>query len=285
MNREYLVRELGIELLASACSLEVLRHDAMSEPLDIAPHHHDGVLQLDLIRGCRGRVFSGGRWLRFDNDVALAAYPGETHGYALGPARADAAVFNIKIRPRNTIESLSVGPIVRIGHGPDAELFRHAEELRASVDPLQPPGPRPILALLSLLMSWPARGPVRGPVRGAAPGRGGPGERVHPVVEQAVSQIESNLGEPLRLDEIASEVGVSSRQLARLFERSMGMTPHRYSTMRRLDRAKTMLLANRAGIGEIGETLGFSGHATFTRWFAQHAGMPPSEFRTNPRVF
>jgi AraC family transcriptional regulator len=65
----------------------------------------------------------------------------------------------------------------------------------------------------------------------------------------------------------------------------MGMTPHRYATMRRVDRAKTVLLSNRLTVGEIAELLGFSGHATFTRWFTQHTGLTPRAFRSSPQVF
>lgn len=277
MSRNYFIRELGIELLASACSLSVLRHDHLDTPLEIAPHHHDGMLQLDLIRGCQGRVLSSGRWLRFDGDIALAAYPGETHGYTLDPITPDAVVYNLKIRPQNPLETLRTTPVPRFAQSPADAMFDTAGLLAESVSPDDFLGPQPILSLLSLLIAWPDRGP--------AAIRNGPGVQVHPVVERAVTAIESNLHEPLGLDDIAREVNISSRQLSRLFEQAMGITPHRYSTTRRLDRAKTVLLANRMSVGEVADLLGFSGHATFTRWFSQHVGMTPSEFRSNPKVF
>lgn len=277
MSRDYFVRELGIELLASSCSLSVLRHDNLVEPLDIAPHHHDDEVQFDLVRGCRGRVFSSGRWLRFDTDVALVAYPGETHGYSLEPRDDRAAVYNLKAMPRSEIESLASSPLPRFAQAPSLAMFETAAELTASINPGGFPGPMAALAFLSLLMAWPDRGP--------ASVRRGAGEDVHPVIERAVTAIESNLSDPLCLDELAREVHISSRQLSRLFEQAMGISPHRYSTTRRLDRAKTVLLSNRLTIGEVAELLGFSGHATFTRWFAQHTGMTPSGFRSNPKVF
>lgn len=277
MSRDLFIRELGIELLASACSAKALRHDHLVEPLDIAPHHHDAETQFDLVRGCRGRVFTSGRWLRFDSDIALVAYPGETHGYTLEPTGPGAAVYNIKVDPSQPLQSLKTVPLPRLAQHPSPAMFATAADLAATINPSGLLENRSILGILSLLVAWPDRGP--------ASVRRGMGEEIHPVVERAVTMIEENLHDPLGLDDIARAVDISSRQLARLFEQAMGMTPHRYSTTRRLDRAKTVLLSNQLSIGEIAEMLGFSGHATFTRWFAQHTGMTPSGFRSNPKVF
>jgi AraC-like DNA-binding protein len=277
MGRDYFIRELGIELLAEACSLSVLRHDELGEPLRIAPHHHDDLIQFDLVRGCRGRVFSSGRWLRFDGDIALVAYRGETHGYSLEPAGDHAAVYNLKIGTRTPIESLGSHPLPRFAPVHSDSVFRIASELSSSANPDGFPHSRAILSLLALLLAWPDRGPVSL--------RGGAGQDVHPVIEHAVTLIESSLDDPMNLGEIAREVKLSGRQLSRLFERAMGMTPHRYATTRRVDRAKTVLLSNRLTVGEIAELLGFSGHATFTRWFTQHTGLTPRAFRSSPQVF
>ena len=277
MNRDFFVRELGIELLASACSLAALRHDDLAEPLRIAPHHHDNLLQLDLVRGCRGRVFSSGRWLRFESDIALVAYPGETHGYMLEPAREHAAVYNLKVGSEAPIESLKYRPLPRFAQGPSTGAFEIASELSSAANPDGFPQSRAILSLLSLVLGWPERGP--------AALRGGTGQDVHPVGEQAVSLIESSLNDPLSLDDISGAIKISSRQLSRLFERAMGMTPHRYATTRRVDRAKTVLLSNRMTVGESAEMLGFSGLATFSRWFTQHAGMTPTAFRSSHQEF
>lgn len=277
MNRDLFIRELGIELFASACSASALRHDHLVEPLDIAPHHHDNEIQFDLVRGCRGKVFTSGRWLRFDSDIALVAYPGETHGYTLEPTDATAAVYNIKVEPNTPLGSLNAVPLPRLAQHPSAGLFETAASLSVSISPYITLENRSILGILSLLVAWPDGGP--------SSVRRGLGDEIHPVVERAVTTIEENLHDPLGLDDIARAAGISSRQLARLFEQAMGMTPHRYSTTRRLDRAKTVLLSNQLSIGEIADLLGFSGHATFTRWFAQHTGMTPSGFRSNPKVF
>ncbi|MEL6311743.1 MAG: AraC family transcriptional regulator, partial [Pseudomonadota bacterium] len=104
-------------------------------------------------------------------------------------------------------------------------------------------------------------------------------------VEAAVTMIEASLHEPPTLDELAESAGLSGRHLARLFVQVTGMTPQRYATVRRLDRAKMLLVDRARPIGSVSDELGFSTPATFTRWFSGHEGRTPSEFREQPSVF
>lgn len=277
MSRDFFLREIGIELLASACRVWVLCHAQFDGPFVIEPHHHDDVLQFDLVGGCRGRVCSEGRWLGFDGPIALASYPGSTHGYTVEPIGADAVVYNLKLGPRSSLESMKMKPFPAFTTAHDPALFSAAS---GAFDPLgmsDYPEFTAVLGLLQLFAIWPDRG--GGPVRRDR------STEIDPVVEQAVTVIESCLSEPMGLDGLGRACGVSGRQLARVFERATGMSPHGYATVRRLDRAKTLLLRHGTGVSEVADSIGFSSHATFTRWFSRHTGMTPSEFRSNPAVF
>lgn len=283
MTRELWLREIGIDLLAEPTRLAHALVNELTHPFDIAPHHHLNDLQFDLIRGCTGRVYHSGRWIRFEGDLALVAYPGAVHGYHLEPLRTAGAasrVYNIKLHARRdwaVIERNALPAIARIAPA-DAGPEAAARGVIDSIGEPDSPGIGAILAMLELLRRWPDR---------AAPNDltdTRPGE-TDPDVEAAVTLIEERLDDPPDAAELGASVGVSPRHLSRLFVRATGMTPHRYATVRRLDRARQLLLRRETPISVVADELGFASHATFTRWFRQHTGETPQAYRFDPSVF
>lgn len=274
-----MLRELAIELLAADSGFDCLAHLDLAAPFAIAPHHHEGVLQLDLIHGCRGRVFSGNTWLRFDGPLLLSASPRQTHGYELEPTNAHASVYHFKLPAHRELA------IVRDQELPAAaspQLYEEAlfhlarEATNAAHTPKSPPF-RAICAILSMLALWPERG--------ATPAAGGQDAGIDPIVEEATSLIEATLGEQPSVDDIAEQVGVSARHLSRLFVRALGVTPGRYAASRRLAMAKTRLLAGDTPVADIAAELGFSSAATFSRWFRAETNTTATAFRSDPHVF
>ncbi|GIH69507.1 helix-turn-helix domain-containing protein [Sphaerimonospora thailandensis] len=96
----------------------------------------------------------------------------------------------------------------------------------------------------------------------------------------AWDHIERRLHDPL-LDaaEVARELGISVRQLARVFA-AAGTTPARHILDRRLDRARAELdEAGNATIADVAHRWGFSSQAHFARVFRARFGQTPSEAR------
>jgi AraC-like DNA-binding protein len=83
---------------------------------------------------------------------------------------------------------------------------------------------------------------------------------------------------------LAREVGLSRAHFYRLFERSTRMTPHVYVNLLRMEIAVNSVLHSSGPLCEIGEQLGFSAPGHFTRFFRDHAGVKPSEFRRVARL-
>ncbi|WP_166462760.1 AraC family transcriptional regulator [Amycolatopsis acidicola] len=77
---------------------------------------------------------------------------------------------------------------------------------------------------------------------------------------------------------IAAGIGISERQLSRIFSEHGGVA--RWITDRRLDRAKAMLAAgdDRLSIGEVSHECGFASQSYFARVFKQRFAMTPLEF-------
>jgi len=274
---DYWLREFGLELLADPAVIEATAYHELTDRFTIAPHHHNASLQFDVITGCTGRVCVEDQWLGFDGELAHVAYPGQVHGYDLVPASPNAAVFNFKLRAnlQSVLIADKVLPNVAQLGEPSKTVVASAMGVRQSLGDPSSPRVSAAIHLLQMLVAWPMTKHA---------GSSGTLD-VDEHVEEAASMIESALDEPPTLETLAEAVGVSGRHLTRLFVDATGMTPARYATVRRLDRAKVLLVDRRRPIADIALELGFSSPATFTRWFRSNEGRTPSAFREEPTVF
>lgn len=101
----------------------------------------------------------------------------------------------------------------------------------------------------------------------------------HENLIEAAALMEANIEEPLSLDEIASLVGVSRRQIERLFKRYVGQVPTRYYLDMRLRRARELLLQTAMSIMEIAVACGFQSPPHFSKCYRNLFGHTPSAER------
>ncbi len=94
-------------------------------------------------------------------------------------------------------------------------------------------------------------------------------------------RIEAEAHEPLSLDVLAQEAGLSRFHFLRTFRRVTGMTPHQYVLRMRLHRAAIHLRSTRKPIGTVALDAGFNDLSTFNRRFRRLMGMSPGNFRRN----
>lgn len=84
--------------------------------------------------------------------------------------------------------------------------------------------------------------------------------------------------------QLAGEVGLSVSQLARLFIRQFGVTPHAYAEQRRYEHALAALRSSPQSIKEIAFELGFSSLPHFSGWFRRRNGNSPRHVRQRQRA-
>jgi AraC-like DNA-binding protein/mannose-6-phosphate isomerase-like protein (cupin superfamily) len=101
----------------------------------------------------------------------------------------------------------------------------------------------------------------------------------------AVRFIHDNLSRPLSLAEIAAQVYVSPRHLARLFQHWTGVTPTHYVTHARMDRAQNLIRHSSLPIKEVAIAVGYPDVHHFTRVFTLRFGCPPAKLRRHPERF
>ncbi len=98
-------------------------------------------------------------------------------------------------------------------------------------------------------------------------------------VAQAVRQILSKFREPLDLNEIAADVGLSRWSLDVAFRESLGKTMTDYLQHCRMSEAEKLLLDSDYKVNEIARRVGYVNHVTFLRAFHRLHDCSPTEFR------
>ncbi|MEB8386314.1 GlxA family transcriptional regulator [Rhodobacteraceae bacterium KMM 6894] len=91
--------------------------------------------------------------------------------------------------------------------------------------------------------------------------------------------MQENLEDPLTVDDLADQIGISKRQLERSFAKHTGLSPRRYYTDLRLARAYALLSETDLPIAEIAAATGFGGSSAFARAFRVKFDTAPGAFR------
>ena len=100
-----------------------------------------------------------------------------------------------------------------------------------------------------------------------------------PKLAEAVSLMEANIEEPMTLDELSHHVGLSRRQLERLFQRYLHCVPTRYYLELRLERARQLLLQTSKPIVDIALACGFVSAPHFSKCYRDTFSVPPRDER------
>jgi AraC family transcriptional regulator len=117
---------------------------------------------------------------------------------------------------------------------------------------------------------------LRTNVRRKAPARGGLAAWQRRL---ATNFIEEHLAEPVPLAALANIVNLSTYYFCRAFKQSFGVPPHRFHTLRRIERAKMLLANPDQSITETALALGFSETSSFSAAFRHVTGTTPTAYR------
>ncbi len=96
-----------------------------------------------------------------------------------------------------------------------------------------------------------------------------------------IELMEANLSEPLSLIEIADGVGLSRRQIERLFRQEMGRSPARYYLEVRLDRARHLLIQSSLPVVEVAVACGFVSASHFSKCYRELYARSPQQERND----
>ena len=104
-------------------------------------------------------------------------------------------------------------------------------------------------------------------------------ERPPKWLDRAVELMRARFNEPLRLSDIAHEVGFHPVHVARVFRRYHGMTMVDFIRQLRVDFARDRLQRTDMPLVEIGLSAGFPSQAYFSTTFKRETGLTPGAYR------
>ena len=111
-----------------------------------------------------------------------------------------------------------------------------------------------------------------------------PGPAAHGRLGEAVRLMDGRAATPMRAAEVARAVGLSPRQLERLFRQHLGNTPAAYAAGLRLDRARALLRDTAMTVTQIASACGYASHSRFSAAYRGHFGRTPSEDRQHAQA-
>ena len=106
-----------------------------------------------------------------------------------------------------------------------------------------------------------------------------PSDKANAKMRAVCDLLHSDLGRLPPLETLASAVGLSQRQLARVFRASTGLTVMEWVVQRRLEVASRLLAEGELPIKEISHRAGYAHVTSFTASFVRQFGVPPAEYR------
>lgn len=98
-------------------------------------------------------------------------------------------------------------------------------------------------------------------------------------IRRAIKWLRDRAGQPLDIDAMAKEAGLSRSHLFERFKRVTGLTPAMFLNTLRMEAAHPMLTDYDRPLIDVGLELGFEAQGNFSRFFRDHQGITPSEYR------
>lgn len=97
----------------------------------------------------------------------------------------------------------------------------------------------------------------------------------HPRLAQVIARMEGSIEDPLSPAELAEEVGMSTRQLERLFRRYLNRSPKRYYMELRLAKARNLLMQSDLSVINVALACGFTSPSHFSKCYRAQYGTTP----------
>ena len=97
----------------------------------------------------------------------------------------------------------------------------------------------------------------------------------HPKLSLVIQMMEVNIEEPISPSILAKDVGMSTRQLERLFRRYLNRSPKRYYMELRLQKARNLLMQTDMSVINVALACGFASPSHFSKCYRAHYDTTP----------
>ncbi len=97
----------------------------------------------------------------------------------------------------------------------------------------------------------------------------------HPKLSQVIQMMEGAIEDPISPADLAEDVGMSTRQLERLFRRYLNRSPKRYYMELRLQKARNLLMQTDMSVINVALACGFASPSHFSKCYRSHYNTTP----------
>ncbi|MFQ5438783.1 MAG: GlxA family transcriptional regulator [Paracoccaceae bacterium] len=97
----------------------------------------------------------------------------------------------------------------------------------------------------------------------------------HPKLSTVIQMMQDNIEEPVSPSMLARDVGMSTRQLERLFRRYLNRSPKRYYMELRLQKARNLLMQTDMSVINVALACGFASPSHFSKCYRAHYDTTP----------
>ncbi|MGB1034033.1 MAG: GlxA family transcriptional regulator [Paracoccaceae bacterium] len=97
----------------------------------------------------------------------------------------------------------------------------------------------------------------------------------HPKLAMVIQMMEANIEDPISPSILAEQVGMSTRQLERLFRRYLNRSPKRYYMELRLQKARNLLMQTDMSVINVALACGFASPSHFSKCYRAHYNTTP----------
>ncbi len=97
----------------------------------------------------------------------------------------------------------------------------------------------------------------------------------HPKLSKVIQMMEANIETPISPATLAEDVGMSTRQLERLFRRYLSRSPKRYYMELRLQKARNLLMQTDMSVINVALACGFASPSHFSKCYRAHYQTTP----------
>lgn len=92
------------------------------------------------------------------------------------------------------------------------------------------------------------------------------------IVDEAISYTEKNLNKPIKIAQLAYDIGVSESTLYKVFMQMFSLSPSKFLTQYKIRKGEQLILTQQLTIEEVSERLGYSSSSHFSKTFKSVLG-------------
>jgi AraC family transcriptional regulator len=237
----------------------------------IKPHAHPHAHLLFKVGGADSLFRVRGRFVPMTDDTVVLVNPWEPHDYPRHGVGRSSLVLGLYIEPawleamdRRFASGRQAFPHACVPAPARVRSLLHDLADAVRQDPIPPQAHEALLASILCELARPAGAPA-----------GGRDFRVR----RAIEFMRTHVRDPHAMSEVAKQSGLSRAHFFELFRTHAGVTPLLFFHALRMEAAYEALLCAHASLAEISTALGFAAPPHFTRFFRDHLGATPSDFR------